>query len=74
MLSYTTLKSLLSMKSFNLLLVFFFVLHLNAQNQLFIPPETDARLYDIANAPSPTNNLECDAYLVSLASTERILL
>ena len=31
----------------------FFSMNLTAQDQLNIPPETDARLYDIAEAPSP---------------------
>ncbi len=41
------------MKSFYLLLLLCFATNLSAQNQLTIPPETDARLYDIAEAPSP---------------------
>ncbi len=42
------------MKSFYLLLLLCFATNLSAQNQLTIPPETDARLYDIAEAPSPS--------------------
>ena len=41
------------MKPFYILLLLFFTLNLTAQNQPTIPPETDARLYDIAEAPSP---------------------
>ena len=38
---------------YTLLLVLFSILYVSAQNQPTIPPETDARLYDIAEAPSP---------------------
>ncbi len=41
------------MKPFYLLFFLCFIANLSAQNQPTIPPETDARLYDIAEAPSP---------------------